>query len=59
VTNWDTEFLDRKIRTAILSAKYNGDLKITFPITNSRVVIAKQLLTMASSVREQSSTSGR
>ena len=59
MTNWDTEFLDRKIRVAILSTKYKGDLKITFPITNSRVVIAKQLPIMASSAREHSNTSGR
>lgn len=59
MTNWDTEFLERKIRATVLSTKYEGTLEVTFPITNSRVVIAKQSPNTSSSTRERSDGSGK
>lgn len=56
--NWDTEFLERKIRTTVLSTKYKGKLEITFPITNSRVVICEQSPNI-SSPGKLSDTSGK
>ena len=47
------------IRLAVLSTKYKGNLKITFPITNSRVVIVKQASNVFSAAREHSDTSGK
>lgn len=59
MTNWDTEFLERKIRATVLSTKYEGTLEVTFPITDSRVVIAKQSPNTSSSTRERSDGSGK
>ena len=31
MVNWDTQFLQHKIRAEVLSTKYKGNLEITFP----------------------------
>ena len=43
----------------MLSTKYSGSLEITFPITNSRIVIAKQSTNISSFTRPCSDVSGK
>ncbi|KAI9893715.1 MAG: hypothetical protein M1814_005931 [Vezdaea aestivalis] len=39
VVNWDTEYLDGQIRGLIAATKYNGQVDVTFPLANSKVVV--------------------
>lgn len=39
VTNWDTSYLEGRLLSLISSTDYRGSVKITFPLTHSRVVI--------------------
>jgi len=46
VTGWDTNFIEQKIRALVESSKYRGDVTVTFPITNSRVEVLKEELSI-------------
>ncbi len=39
VTNWDTSYLEGRLLSLISSTSYRGHVKISFPLTHSRVVI--------------------
>jgi hypothetical protein len=56
VTGWDTDFLERKIRSLIESTMYKGDVAITFPVTNSRVQVLKGLPNDAHDEKSQPTT---
>ena len=56
VTNWDTCFLERKIRDMVIFTKYKGNIEITFPITYSKVVILRRGPNPLAAAREVSST---
>jgi hypothetical protein len=56
VKSQDKYFLERQIRSLIFTTKYKGDLTITFPIRNTKVVIESPKISTAH--RELSETSG-
>ncbi|KAE9370791.1 hypothetical protein N431DRAFT_427147 [Stipitochalara longipes BDJ] len=39
ITNWDTSYLEGRLLSLISSTSYKGHVKISFPLTHSRVVI--------------------
>jgi hypothetical protein len=39
VTNWDTSYLEGRLLSLISSTSYRGHVKISFPLTHSRVVV--------------------
>jgi hypothetical protein len=39
VTNWNTTVLEARIRTLLAALKYKGNLEITFPITQTKLVV--------------------
>ena len=39
VTNWDTEYLDGRLRALIASTGYRNQVTITFPMTHSKIEV--------------------
>jgi hypothetical protein len=39
VTNWNTDYIEGRIRSLLASIGYRGQVSVTFPVTHSQVVV--------------------